>query len=210
MTLEQFRAQVIARAAESVPPKSREKAPPPDLRAADELFLQLLLAQANAAAVRQSLDRLSGWHKSIESRFQTQNVPELDLETIKFAEARRSAEAARADVDVKRIVEQANAMMGHPAGSSFQALLPVAGTSDDPPSALEKQQRDLLGQGEELIGKQFKSYQFGGTALGSLLWQEQQLYQTELEYRAGVARAAVPPIAGNVSGNAAGKAAGGR
>ena len=195
MTLEQFRAQVGAHAAEAVSPQSREKtsrekAPPPDLRPAEELFLQLLLAQGNDAAIRQSLDRLSGWRKSIESRFQTQNVPELDLDTIKFAEAKRTAEAARADVDVKRIVEQANAMMGRPAGSSFQALLPVA--ADDPPTALEKQQKDLLGQGEELIVKQFKNYQFGGITLVAVLWQEQQLYQTELEYRAGVARDAVP------------------
>ena len=193
MTLEQFRGAVAAHAAEAMPPKFREKAPPPDLRAADELFLQLLLAQANEAAIRQSLDRLSGWRKSIESRFQTQNVPELDLDTIKFAEAKRTVEAARADVELKRILEHANAMMGHAPASSFQALLPIA--ADDPPSAIEKQEKDLLGQGEELIIKQFKNYQFGGIDLGALLGQEQQLYQTELEYRGGVARDAIPTTA---------------
>jgi hypothetical protein len=178
--------------------KSREKVPPPDLRSADDLFLQLLLNQANDAAVRQSLDRLSGWRKSIESRFQTQNVPELDVDTIKFAEAKRTAESARVEAEQKRIVDQADAMMGHPASSPFQALLPPAAGADDPPNALEKQQRDLLGQGEELIVKQFKAYEFGGIALGNLLWQEQQLYQTELEYRAGVARDAVSGAMGKV------------
>src|SRR5262245_4848129 len=81
ITLYQFRNQAAAKldAARSAA-KTRDKtAAPPDLRSADELFLQVLLVQARAAAAQQSVDRLAGWRKSIESRFQTQNATELDL-----------------------------------------------------------------------------------------------------------------------------------
>jgi hypothetical protein len=202
ITLEQFRAQVEAHANEAARavPKTRDKTPPPEMRSTDELFLELLLEQAKDAALHQSVDRLAGWRKSIESRFQTQSVPELDVDTIRFAEAKRIAESARAEAEQKRIVDQANALMGRPAGSPLVALLPPAPAgSDDPPDALEKQEKELLGQGEELIVKQYKTYQYGGIALSALLWQEQQLYETELEYRAGVSRDAVLLATGNMT-----------
>jgi outer membrane protein TolC len=187
----------LSEAARSTPKSrdtSREKVPPPDLRPAEELFLQLLLVQARVAAAHQSVDRLAGWRKSIESRFQTQNAPELDVDTIRFAEARMSAESARIEAEEKRLVAQANFVMGRSAASPVVALLPVA--PDDPADGAEKRQKDILAQGEELISKLYKSYQFGGIPLIALLWNEQELYKTEIGYRSDVARDAVRPETG--------------
>src|SRR5687768_15410718 len=88
MTLAEFRSAVAARLAAQPAPRSREKTPPSDpraaaaLQAADEAFLQLLTAQARLAAAQQSLDRLAGWSKAIQARLEAQNAPALDAETI--------------------------------------------------------------------------------------------------------------------------------
>jgi len=191
MALALFRSRVEAHLSETMRPagKSREKATPVDLRPADAMFLQLLLIQARDAAAHQSLDRLSGWSKSIQSRFETQNAPSLDVDVVRFAEARMAAESARIEAEQKRMVERANSLMGRPPAAPLTALLPAPG--EDLPEGVEKQQKDLLAQGEELISKMYKSYEFGGISVTSLMEYEHGLYQLEVEYRQQVARAAV-------------------
>ncbi|MBI2820455.1 MAG: hypothetical protein HYX73_10795 [Acidobacteria bacterium] len=193
LTLDQFRSLVSARFSQTsrVTNKSRDPQPSQDLRPADEVFFQLLMIQAKDAAAHQSLDRLSGWSKSIQSRFQTQNAPELDVDVARFEEARMSADSARIEAEQKRIIERANRLLGRPATSPLVALLP---TSDGEESGgLEKQQKDVLTQGEELVTRMYKSYQFGGISLTSLMAYEKVLYEFELEYRQALARNAMKP-----------------
>ena len=38
-------------------------------------------------------------------------------------------------------------------------------------------------QARDLIGKMYQNYLFGGVSLSALLWQEEQVYETELQYR---------------------------
>jgi hypothetical protein len=196
-TLQQFRSLVEARLAESskVSGKSRDKTPAPDLRPAEELFSRLLAVQARGAAAHQSADRLAGWRRAIETRYQTQNAPQLDLEIARFAEARIAAESARIEAQQKQLVEQANSLLGRPPAAPFTAL-PMR-SSEDSLTAAEKQNKDLLAQGEELLSKMFKSYQFGGISVTSLMEYENGLYEIEVEYRLQVARDAVkgPPAA---------------
>jgi hypothetical protein len=189
MTLAQFRNAVEARLAEVTRPASRQKeGPPADLRPADEAFRELLTAQARQAAAQQSLDRLAGWSKAIQARLQLQSVPELDGEMIRFAEARLAAESARYDHQRQQAAARANALLGRPAEAPLSALLPTSsnGESESGKSS------DLLAQGRDLLSRMYQSYSFGGTQLGALLWQEQQVYQAELDYRVAVARDAVP------------------
>jgi len=209
MTHAQFRSLVEARLVEAsrLAGKSKEKAPPPDLRAAselraaDEVFLQLLVAQARQAAAQQSVDRLSGWSKAIQTRFETQNAPELDVETIRFAEARMAAESARFEQQRRQAAAQANALLGRAPGAPLLALF--SATPADPAASAVTQSAanqssakpdgDLLAQGRELLAKLYQSYSFGGAPLSALLWQEQEVYKAEWEYRVEMARAAMKP-----------------
>jgi hypothetical protein len=192
LTLDQFRSLVATHLSEASrsTAKSRDKIPPPDLRPADELFLQLLLVQARDAAAHQSVDRLAGWRKSIESRFETQNAPELDVAIIRFAEARRTAESARIESEEKLLVGQTNTMLGRPAQAPLTLVAGVQ--SEDALTALAKQHKALLAQAEEVIAKMYRSYQFGGISVTSLLEYESQVYEAETAYRQQVARDAVP------------------
>jgi outer membrane protein TolC len=192
MTLAQFRAAVEARLLESArtASRSREKPPPPDLGPAEETFAELLLAQAGQAAAQQSLDRLSGWGKAIQARLEAQSAPELDLETIRFAEARMTAESARFDRRRAQAAAAANALLGRPAEAPLTALLPSG--SREASNEGGKAEGDLLAQGRELLAKMYQSYSFGGTPLSALLWQEQQVYAAELAYRAAMGADGVP------------------
>ena len=196
LTLFQFRSLVAARISQTTPVnnKSRDPQPSPDLRPADEVFFQLLMLQAKDAAVHQSIDRLSGWSKSIQSRFQTQNAPELDVEVARFEEARMSAESARIEAEQKRITERANRLLGRPADTALVALLPSSGGQES--SAVENQARDVLTQGEELVAKMYKSYQFGGISVTALMEYEKVLYEFEFEYREALARDAMKAAPG--------------
>jgi len=44
-------------------------------------------------------------------------------------------------------------------------------------------EKELLPAGSDLLAKMYQSYLFGGIPLTALLWQEQQVYRTELDYR---------------------------
>ncbi|MBI4478922.1 MAG: hypothetical protein HY651_02765 [Acidobacteria bacterium] len=195
LTLAQFRGLVATRLSETsrAATKSREKPPPPDLRPAEELFGRLLQIQARSAAAHQSLDRLAGWSKAIQARFQTQNAPQLDVDVARFEEARMAAESARLETERKRLVERANALLGRPAEIPLVALLPLS--SAEVPNGVDKQQKEALAQGEELVTKMYKSYQFGGMAVTALMAYEKVLYEFELEYRQQVARDAMKPAA---------------
>ena len=193
MTPAQFRSRVEARLTEQsrAASRSREKLPPPDLRIADEAFSQLLTAQAREAAARQSVDRLSGWSKAIQARFQAQSAPALDVEMARFAEAKATAQSAQYEAERQRALRKANSLLGKPADSALVALLPA--TSNASSGALEKLEKETLPQGRELLAKLYQSYLFGGIPLSSLLWQEQELYRTELQYRVWLAREAMEP-----------------
>jgi hypothetical protein len=192
MTLAQFRSRVEARLTEQsrAASRSREKLPPPDLRIADEAFSQLLAAQAREAAARQSVDRLSGWSKAIQVRFQAQSAPALDVEMVRFAEAKATAQSAQYEAERQRALRKANSLLGKPANSALVALLPVPSSATSP-GALEKLEKEILPQGRELLARLYQSYLFGGSPLSSLLWQEQELYRTELQYRVWLARDAM-------------------
>jgi hypothetical protein len=186
ITLEQFRAQVATRLAQDPrrTNKSRDPLPSPDLRPADEVFLQLLMIQARDVAVNQSIDRLSEWTKAIQARFQIQNAPELDVAVARFAEARMAVESARIEVEQSQIIERANALLGRPATTALVALLPKS-------SATEKQAEEVLKQGEDLVAKMYENYQFGGISITSLMEYEHAVYEFELDYRGSLARHAI-------------------
>jgi hypothetical protein len=188
MTLAQFRSRVEARLTEQsrAASRSREKLPPPDLRIADEAFSQLLAAQAREAAARQSV----GWSKAIQVRFQAQSAPALDVEMVRFAEAKATAQSAQYEAERQRALRKANSLLGKPANSALVALLPVPSSATSP-GALEKLEKEILPQGRELLARLYQSYLFGGSPLSSLLWQEQELYRTELQYRVWLARDAM-------------------
>ena len=102
-----------------------------------------------------------------------------------------SAESARIEAEQKRIIERANGLLGRPASSPLVALLP---TSDGEESnGFEKQEKDVLTQGEELVAKMYKSYQFGGITVTSLMEYEKVLYEFELEYRQVLVKDAMKP-----------------
>jgi len=193
LTLTQFRSLVAARLSETsrATSKSRDKQPPPDLHPAEEVFARLLILQARGSAVHQSVDRLAGWGKAIRLRFQTQNAPELDVDVARFEEARMVAESARIEAEKKRAVEQANSLLGRPAAAPLVALLPLSRAED--PNGVDKQQKDVLAEGEELVTKMYRSYQFGGITVTALMEYEKVLYELELEYREQWARDAMKP-----------------
>ena len=193
LTLAQFRSLVAARLAEAsrTTSKTRDKQPSPDLQPAEEVFARLLILQARVGAVQQSVDRLAGWSKAIQLRFQTQNAPEFDVDVARFEEARMVAESARIEAEQKRAVEQANSLLGRPPAAPLVALLPLS--SSENPNGVDKQQKDVLAQGKELVTKMYRSYQFGGITVTALMEYEKVLYELEIEYREQWARDAMKP-----------------
>ena len=88
-----------------------------------------------------------------------------------------------------RLRAQANALLGRTANASLIALLPANDAETE--ESLEKLEKEILPQGRELLTKLYQNYLFGGVPVSALLWQEQQLYQTELDYHVGLARDAM-------------------
>jgi hypothetical protein len=188
LTLEQFRTLVAAHLSEtsSAANKSRNSQPPPGLRSADEIFLQLLLIQAKDAAAHQSVDRLSGWSKAVQLRLQTQTAPELDAAVLRFEEAKVSNQSARIEAEQKRLVDRANRLLGRPPGIPLLAVLPTP--VDKEFSAIQDQAKAVLTEGEDLIAQMYKTYEYGGISVIELLEYEQILYEFDTDYRESVAR----------------------
>jgi hypothetical protein len=81
--------------------------------------------------------------------------------------------------------EPASAPTPGPSGST------AAGPELGPDIASRKAQfeKELLPLGNELLSRMYQSYLFGGVPLAVLLWQEQEVYKTELQYRQLLAEA---------------------
>jgi hypothetical protein len=177
--------------------------PRPDHAAADRAFFALLTLQGRQAAARQSLDRLSGWYKAAQQRLQAQNAPALDVDTLRYAELRAAAAVDGLEDERLQAVGEANALLGRPASSTLTVLLeqqpssaadgktaPSAGQSTatvagqpDQSSRRQLYEQKLLPLGAELLSKAYQSYLYGGLPVVELLWQEQQVHRSELEYR---------------------------
>lgn len=173
-----------------------------NLERAGEVFFRLLVAQGKLAAARQSLDRLSGWYKAAQARLQAQNAPASDIKLLRFSQAKAAARVAGFEAERNSAVEEANVLLKRPSTSPLVAQLdtpaapatpesePNAATAGPLPepgpdiasrrAAFEK---DLLPLGNELLGKMYQSYLFGGIPLASLLWQEQEVFNTHLQYQ---------------------------
>ena len=203
LTLPQFLAQVR----DQIPPQQQAGS----RKSAGEVFLQLAVAQGREAAARQSLDRLSGWHEAAQVRLEAQSAPLLEVEILRFSEARAAAQVAQFQAERRRAVEQANSLLGRtpevPLVALTQALSANASDNTEaqpgipslsaeqpepPPAHAEWTQlasrnvqfeKELLPQGRDLLAKMYQSYLLGGTPLSALLRQEQEVYQTELQYR---------------------------
>jgi hypothetical protein len=164
-------------------------------RGAEGEFFRLLAAQGRAAAARQSVDRLSGWTKAAEARLAAESAPPLDVDTLRFAEAKAEARLARFEAEQRRAAREVNQLLGRSADSPLLAL-----TSQAAPDSVEKPgpagstqgefakrraqfEQGLLPQARDLLGKTYQNYLFGGVSLSALLWQEEQVYETELQYR---------------------------
>ena len=221
VTLSEFRALV------------QEQSPLEKLQAnldrAGEVFSRLLAAQGREAAARQSLDRLSGWHKAAQARLQAQNAPASDVDLLRFSEARATASVAQFEAERREAMQEANLLLKRPPDTALLALMEGSGGRDTPDAAKGADQsrdregavssrganepgpspspvppiptataqevgpeiashkaqfeKELLPLGAELLSKMYQSYLFGGIPLTALLWQEQQVYNTELQYR---------------------------
>ena len=164
-------------------------------RRAEEGFFGLLAAQARVAAARQSVDRLSGWAKAAEARLAAQSAPPLDVEMLRFAEAKAEARIERFEAEQRRAARQINQLLGRKADSPLLALTSQAApdSAEKPGNAGSAQgefakrraqfEQGLLPQARDLAGKTYQNYLFGGVSLSTLLWQEEQVYETELQYR---------------------------
>jgi len=171
---------------------------------AAELFFRVLGAQGRVSAARQSLDRVSGWYKAAQARLQAQNVPPSDVELLRFAQVKAAARVAQFETERLRAVEQTNLLLKRPASTPFVALMEsppeaapqkmeqkagvpsTAAPQDIAPDFTSRKaalENELLPLGNELLGKMYQSYLFGGIPLTSLLWQEQEVYEADLEYR---------------------------
>jgi hypothetical protein len=184
LTLAEFRALLPAQADGQSGESTR----------ADERFFELLAAQGREAAARQSLDRLSGWTRAAETRLAAQSAPLIEVEMLRLAESRAEIRLERFEAERRRAVAAANRLLNRAADSALIAV--TAGTSrSEPenipsspkPSAVASQaarfEQQLLPQAHDLIAKMYQNYLFGGVPLGTLLWQEEQVHQAELEYR---------------------------
>ena len=161
---------------------------------AQEVFFELLAAQARQAAARQSFDRLDGWTKAAQARLDAQSVSLLDVEMLRFAEAKAEARVERFEAERHSALSKANRFLGREPRSPLVALTAEARSSSspaqtDPPSTgafaprIARLEHELLPQAQDLLAKIYQNYLFGGVTLTALLWQEEQTYQTELQYR---------------------------
>jgi len=202
LALLQFRALAQSRQPPNTPEISRQRV--------DETFFQLLAAQGREAAARQSLDRLSGWSKAAATRVATQSSPALDAELLQFSEVRAAVQVAQFEAERRQAQQQANLLLGRnfempltalpssapadkSAGSDQELRPPAASSKEDAPwgKLRDRFEDELLPQARELLGKMYQNYLFGGVPLSALLWQEQLVYQTELQYRQVLAKAAM-------------------
>ena len=203
LTLSQFWTLVQSQRSGQSPAVSRP--------GAEEVFSQLLAAQGREAAARQSLDRLSGWSKAAQTRLAAQSAPPLDVEVLRFAEGKAAARVAQFEAAGRRVLRQANRLLGREPDSPLVALLTPTGPTTEPnqteqpadsssqPNDRQKNptpgktadsarlraqfEKELLPQAHDLLSKMYQSYLFGGTPLSALLWEEQEVYSTELRYR---------------------------
>jgi hypothetical protein len=165
---------------------------------ADEIFFNLLLVQGREAAARQSLDRLAGWAKAAQARLEAESAPLLDVEMLRFAEARAEARLTRWEAERRRALAAANRFLDRPPDSPLVALTTEPPPSEAPPansappasekpsdfsSLIARFEQELLPQAHDLLAKTYQNYLFGGVTLSTLLWQEEQVRETELRYR---------------------------
>lgn len=181
VTLAQFREMIAKN--QPKPANTKVPLPPPDYHASDETFLQILLAQAGAAAARQSQDRLAGWNQAIQLRLETQSISSLDAEILAHAEKQTASEVARLEANRRRAIARANAVAGRPTAEPLLAVVEPAPPSNEDAQGLELFERDVVPRGQELLKKLFQSYSVGGVSVSELLWQEQQATQVEMNYR---------------------------
>ncbi|MBI1955496.1 MAG: hypothetical protein HYS38_03795 [Acidobacteria bacterium] len=212
LTLPQFRAQV--RIPSPLPRQREDPAAVAALRQrADAVFFDLLAAQGKKEAARQSLDRLSGWSKAAEARLAAQQVSPLDMELLRFAEAKAAARLARSEAEQRRWLQEASRLLGREPDSSWIVL--TSRTAADQPAEPEKSKqpplssstasspgtslspnaasdfaklqarlaKELLPQAYELLGKTYQSYLFGGVPLSELLWLEEKVYDAEWQHQ---------------------------
>ena len=202
LAFSQFRALLRAQ------PQRPGQSPEGSRQRADEVFFQLLAAQGREAASRQSVDRLAGWTQAAQARLAAQSIPPLDVEVLRFSEAKAQARLAQFEAERRRAIRQADQFLGREPDSPLVALTtpteqepaekpneagasqPDARRGSSPlgkvaETAQRRMQleKELLSQAQELLGKVYQNYLFGGVSLSALLWQEEQVYQTELQYR---------------------------
>jgi outer membrane protein TolC len=180
LTLSEFRALLPA----------AERNPEAAARA-DAVFLDLLSAQGRVAAARQSHDRLAGWTTAAQARLDARSAPLLDVEMLRFAEAKSEARLEQSEDERHSALSKANHLLGRDPRAALVALTTethppgaeIAPQSADKSSTSIAHLQQLLPQAQELLAKIYQNYLFGGVALTALLWQEEQVYQTELQYR---------------------------
>jgi hypothetical protein len=160
----------------------------PESARAEAAFFELLVAQGRAAAAHQSLDRLAGWTKAAQARLDAESAPLLDVEMLRFAEARAEVRVERLEAERRSALSKANRLLGREPSSPLIAVntTPAAkAPAPGVPSAAARIARleQLLPQAQELLARIYQNYLFGGAPLTALLWQEEQTYQTDLQYR---------------------------
>jgi outer membrane protein TolC len=187
LTFAEFRALLSARA-EQFPEGARIK---------ESSFFRLLRTQAHVSAARQSLDRLAGWTKAAQARLDAESAPLLDVEMLRFAEAKAEARLEQAEALRLHYAEEVNSLIGR----ELRSPLLAAGAEDSPSDASDIQSESkllaarvaslaqLLPQAQDLLAKVYQNYLFGGVALTALLWQEEQVYESEQQYRMAWAEA---------------------
>ena len=205
LTLPQFLGLMRSRSAQAEQPAS--------LSDAKEVFRRLLAAQGQEAAARQSLDRISGWSKVVQARFEVQHANALDVEMLRFAETKAAVELAQFQAVRREAMHQANRLLGRDSDTALTAItqrLPSSSPSpgetqeaisgrqgtvpETPdlskrPTALETFQKEVMPQAQELLSKLYQNYMYGGVSLSTLLWQEQEIYRAELRYWSALAEA---------------------
>ncbi|MGH9786996.1 MAG: hypothetical protein ACRD88_22730, partial [Terriglobia bacterium] len=141
------------------------------------------------------------WAKAAEARLAAQSAPPLDVEMLRFAEAKAEARLEGFEAEQRRAVRQINQILGRKADSPLLALTTTAapdstgkpGEASRENSALslaselaergERFEQQLLPRARDLLSKTYQNYLFGGVSVSALLWQEEQVHETELQYR---------------------------
>ncbi|MBI4442416.1 MAG: hypothetical protein HY649_03450 [Acidobacteria bacterium] len=205
LTLSQFLDLIRSRSAQAQQP-----APLSD---AKKVFSRLLAVQGREAAARQSLDRISGWSKVVQARFEAQHANALDVEMLRFAEMKAGVELAQFQAVRRAAMQEANRMLGRDSDTALVAITQTMPSSSPPtgetvqtissrpavtaetpdisqrPAALDTFQKEVMPQAQALLSKLYQNYLYGGVSLGTLLWQEQEIYKAELSYWSALAEA---------------------